>query len=115
MSKVLEEESTASIPALEKNKDYQLWFKTILKAKINFVSSLTVQIVALSACVILLYWPFIPSLIKSWSIDFPGFIVPLVSVYLVWRKKSDLQKAKRNLYPPDLRNEDDLRRYLGQN
>jgi exosortase len=65
--------------------------------RLHIDPNVVIQAAMLSVCVMVLYWPVIPGLIKSWDPDnYPGFVVPLASIYLVWHKRSDLRKAKRS-------------------
>jgi len=56
--------------------------------------SVFVQSLTLSFCLIFLYSPTILNLIHSWWKDYNyshGFLVPLISLYLIWRRRDELQ------------------------
>ncbi len=56
-----------------------------------------IEIAVLSVCLIALHWSVILNLVKNWDpYDFPGFVVPLASIYLIWRKRPYLRKARRS-------------------
>jgi len=57
-----------------------------------------VQILALSFCVFFLYAPILSNLIHSWrknrDIYSHCFLIPLVSLYLIWRKRNEFQNIE---------------------
>jgi len=66
-------------------------------SKIGLIThkNLFVQLLILSLCVSFLCAPTIFSLIRSWWRDYNyshGFLVPLISLYLIWRRRYELQK-----------------------
>lgn len=61
--------------------------------------AIIVGLSALVGALVLLYWGVVPSMVQDWAQDenySHGFLIPLISAYLLWERRQELAEASRD-------------------